>query len=415
MRQLRLVLVQDVLVDRRHDVVRELHAAPEGLRLLGQIVVRQDHVGLIPLVVVQHRRDRLRHVRAVLLDRQAVEGAGERGDDRVDGHAIGEGPAIGGDHPIAVRELRATVLDLPDPAGLHVLRRQLGLVLHELRDRVADPAIVGSPEALDDLFHLIPGDREGHLVVLRLAEDAVARARQDHLRLVRPHRRHDDLRAVDAAPERRGDLAAPLPERRLRQAHDLGGVGVDADQVRLEGGAIERRHQERRILARGEFVDRGLRALARRLRLGVHALAERPGVVQVGRLLEAERRDAERADVVLARERDHPAVAPGHVDDLAVHAELLEITRRAPGFLGNRLVRPEHADRYRERLRADVELQFPIGRLDVDHERRLPVQRTTLFRRASADGAPAPRQPVARPLEFVGAPRLAGPQPRDSL
>ena len=57
------------------------------------------------------------------------------------------------------------------------------------------------------------------------------------------------------------------------------------------------------------------------------------------RLLEAEGGDAERADVVLARERDHPAVAAGHVDDLAVHRELLEVARRALGAVGDRLAR----------------------------------------------------------------------------
>src|SRR5262249_15346850 len=89
-----------------------------------------------------------------------------------------------------------------------------------------------------------------------------------------------------------------------------------------------------------------------------------------------EGRDAERADVVLARERDHPAVAPGHVDDLAVHAELLEVAGRSSRPLGNRLARPQHPDRHRERLWADVELKLPISRLDVDHV-DLPSERTT--------------------------------------
>ena len=345
-----------MLVDRGHDVVGVLHAAAEGFRLLGEVVVSEDHVGLVALVVVQRRRDRLRDVRAVLLDRQPVEGPGERGDDGIDRHAVGERPPVRGHDPVTVREAGTAVLHLPDPAGLHVLGRQLGLVLEELRDRIADPAGVGALEALDDLLHLIPRDREGHLVVLGLAEDPVARARQDHLRLIGSHRGHDDLGAVDAAPERGRQLAAPLPERGLRQAHDLGGVGVDTDEVRLERGAIERRHQQGRELARGELVHGGLRALAGRLRLGVHALAERAGAVQVGGLLEAERRDAERADVVLARERDHPAVPPGHIDDLAVHAELLEITRRPAGLLGDFLAGLEHPDRHRERLRANVEL-----------------------------------------------------------
>ena len=241
-RQLRLVVVEDVLIDRRHHVVGVLHPAAERLGLLRQIVVGEHHVGLVALVIVHHRRDRLGHVRAVLLDREAVERAGERGDDRIDRDPIGERAAVCGDDAVAIRELRAAALDVPDAVGLHVFRRQLGLVLHELGDRVADAAVVGALEPLDDLLHLIPGNREGHLVVLCLAEDAVAGAGQDHLRLVRPHGRDDDLGAVDAAAEGGGELAAALPERGLRQAHDLGGVGVDADQVRLERGAIERRH-----------------------------------------------------------------------------------------------------------------------------------------------------------------------------
>src|SRR2546422_115813 len=33
----------------------------------------------------------------------------------------------------------------------------------------------------------------------------------------------------------------------------------------------------------------------------------------------------------------------------------------------------------------------------------------------SAGGAPAPRRPAARTSKFIGAPRPAGPQPRDGL
>src|SRR5262249_15864599 len=145
----------------------------------------------------------------------------------------------------------------------------------------------------------------------------------------------------------------------------------------------EGRHQKGRVLARGELVDGGFRALARRLRLGVHALAQGARVVQVRGLLEAQRRDAQRADVVLARESDRPAVAPGHVDDLAIHAELLEVARRPAGPLGDLLAGAQHPDRHRERLRSDIDLKLPISRLDVDHGRRLPVQPTTLSRLAS--------------------------------
>src|SRR5262249_53255749 len=284
--------------------------------------------------------------------------------------------AVRGDDALAIRELGPAALDVPDAGGLPVLWRQLRLVLHELGDRIADAAVVGALWPLHGVPHLIPGNPEGHLVVLGLAADAVGGAGKDHLRLVRPHGGHDDLGAVDAAPEGGGELAAALPEGGLGQAHDLGGVRVDAHEVRLERRAIERRYQQGRVLARCELVDRGFRPLPGRLRLRVHPPAERPRVVQVRRLLEAEGRDAERADVVLARERDHPAVAPGHVDDLAVHAELLEVAGRSSRPLGNRLARPHAPAPPRGRLWADVELKLPISRLDVDHV-DLPSERTT--------------------------------------
>src|SRR5256885_7048162 len=47
-------------------------------------------------------------------------------------------------------------------------------------------------------------------------------------------------------------------------------------------------------------------------------------------LLEAQGGDAQRADRVLTREDERPAVAPGHVDDLAVHGELLEVPGGSP-------------------------------------------------------------------------------------
>mgnify|MGYP003694734881 CR=1 FL=1 len=37
---------------------------------------------------------------------------------------------------------------------------------------------------------------------------------------------------------------AALPEGGLGQAHDLGGIGVDADHVGLEGRAVEGRHEQ---------------------------------------------------------------------------------------------------------------------------------------------------------------------------
>src|SRR5207249_10115905 len=68
---------------------------------------------------------------------------------------------------------------------------------------------------------------------------------------------------------------------------------------------------------------------------------------------------------------------------ISIHAELLEIARRPAGLLGDFLARSQHPDRHRERLRANVELELPVSRLDVDHEHRLPLQRTTFSRRAS--------------------------------
>src|SRR5439155_20752898 len=116
-----------------------------------------------------------------------------------------------------------------------------------------------------------------------------------------------------------------------------------------------------------ELVDGGFGPDPGLLRRRVHALAQRSGVVQVRRLLEAERRDAEGADVVFPRESDHPAVAPGHVDDLAVHSELLEVARRPLGLLRDLLPGLEDPDRDAKRLGPDVELHLPYGGLAVNH------------------------------------------------
>src|SRR5207237_1265180 len=78
---------------------------------------------------------------------------------------------------------------------------------------------------------------------------------------------------------------------------------------------------------------------------------------------------AERADAVLAGQGQHPPVPARHVDDLAVHAELLEIAGGPAGPLGNLLAGTEHADRHGKRLRANVKLQFAVGGFDVDHPR----------------------------------------------
>jgi hypothetical protein len=156
---------------------------------------------------------------------------------------------------------------------------------------------------------------------------------------------------------------ASLPPR----FHSAAWVSVDADQVRLEGGAVEGGHQETGVLARLEAVDGGLRPLTGILGLRVHPLAQRAGVVQVRDLLEAHGGDAERADAVLAGERDRPAVAPRHVDDLAVHRELLEIPGGPFGTLGNGLAGLQHPDRNRKSLRPDVGLELPVGRLHVGH------------------------------------------------
>ena len=98
-----LVVLQHVLIDRRDDVVRVLHAAADGLRLLGEIVEGDHDVRLVALVVVEHRPDGLRGVRAVFLDREPVEAAGERSRDRIRRHAIRVATLVGGDDPFAPR------------------------------------------------------------------------------------------------------------------------------------------------------------------------------------------------------------------------------------------------------------------------------------------------------------------------
>ena len=367
LRQPRLVLGEDVLVDRRHDPVGILHAAAERLRFLREVVVGEHDIGLVALVVVQHRLDGPRHVGAVLLDRETVERSGERRDDRIDGHAVGERALVGRHHTIAIGVCGRAFFRLPHAVGLHVPWRQLRLVLHELRDRIADAAGVRAAQAVEDLLHLRPRYRERHLVVLGLAEDAIPRAGEDHLRPIGAHRRHDDVRAHDTAAERGRELAAALPQRGLREAHHLRRIGVDADEVGLERRPVEGRDEQRAVLALLESIDGCLRPLAGLLRLGVHALAERAGVVQVGGLLEAEGGDAQRADGILAREDERPPIAPGHVDDLTVHGELLEVAGRAPRAVRDRFAGTQHPDRDRERLRPDVRLELAIRCFDVDH------------------------------------------------
>src|ERR1043166_1953738 len=77
---------------------------------------------------------------------------------------IGEAALVGRDDPIARGERAAALLGVPQPVGFHVARRQLRLVLHELRDRIPDAAGVRSAEPLDDFLHLPPRDPEGDLV-----------------------------------------------------------------------------------------------------------------------------------------------------------------------------------------------------------------------------------------------------------
>src|SRR5256885_10442021 len=84
-------------------------------------------------------------------------------------------------------------------------------------------------------------------------------------------------------------------------------------------------------------------------------------------LLEAQGGDAQRADRVLTREDERPAVAPGHVDDLAVHGELLEVPGGSPRTVGDRLVGPQHPDGDGKSLRPDVGLELAVRRFDVDH------------------------------------------------
>src|SRR5262249_58549840 len=101
---------------------------------------------------------------------------------------------------------------------------------------------------------------------------------------------------------------------------DLCRIGVDADDVWLEEGAIERRDEQARVLAGRELVDGSLGPLTGFLGLGIHALAQRADVVDRQRLVEADRRDAPGADMILARERDGPAIAAGPVPGLTAHA-----------------------------------------------------------------------------------------------
>src|SRR5207247_4192921 len=54
-------------------------------------------------------------------------------------------------------------------------------------------------------------------------------------------------------------------------------------------------------------------------------------------------------------------------DDLAVHAELLEVARRPLGLLGDLLPGLEHPNRDGKRLGPDVEVQLPVGGLGVNH------------------------------------------------
>src|SRR3989441_3728597 len=103
-RQLALVVLEHVLVDRGHDVIGVLHVAADGFGFFGQIVERDHDVRLISLVVVDHRLHGLLRIRAVLLDREAVQAAGERAGDRVGGHAIGVLPLVRGHHALRSEE-----------------------------------------------------------------------------------------------------------------------------------------------------------------------------------------------------------------------------------------------------------------------------------------------------------------------
>ena len=175
------------------------------------------------------------------------------------------------------------------------------------------------------------------------------------------------MSAHTARPSKDDARRRPLPERRLGEAHHLRGVAIDAHEVGLECRAVERRHEEGLVLAGGELVDGCLRALSRLLRLRVHALTERAHVVDRQRPVETDGGDAEGADMVLAGERDHPAVAACHVDHLARHAELLEVARGPLGALGDGLAGLEHADGHGEGLRPEIGRELPLRRLGIDH------------------------------------------------
>src|SRR6267142_5144654 len=81
----------------------------DGLGLLGQIVERDHDVRLIALVVIDHRRHGLLGVRAVLLDREAVQAAGKGAGDRVRGHAVGALALVGGGDALTRRDVTGLV------------------------------------------------------------------------------------------------------------------------------------------------------------------------------------------------------------------------------------------------------------------------------------------------------------------
>src|SRR5262245_14734115 len=131
------------------------------------------------------------------------------------------------------------------------LTRQLSIrlgkrsrVAKERRDRIADATLMRALEPAHDLLGTGVGPRERHLVVARLAEAAVAIARQDDLRLARLQRADDELGAVDARRVVRDELASALVQRGRDEPHHLRAVAVEHDDLRFERGPCQGRHPQ---------------------------------------------------------------------------------------------------------------------------------------------------------------------------
>src|SRR5690349_1366879 len=79
----------------------------------------------------------------------------------------------------------------PDFIQFLVTGRKFSRVSDKRGDREADTAFVRSFETFDQFLGFRPGEGECHLVIIGLAEDAIAIAGQDHLTLIGFHRTDD--------------------------------------------------------------------------------------------------------------------------------------------------------------------------------------------------------------------------------